>query len=88
MKEYDIGYPHSQSPRPIKKGSRVNIEIKLSPGSRGKSFMMALGPAGTGVFHTMDVGVRSFQRSLKNTVWIIILPFWRWDPKKDSFCMI
>ena len=38
MRAFDIGYPHSQSPRPIKKGNRVNIRNKIIAWEQGKEF--------------------------------------------------
>ena len=50
MKEYDIGYPHSQSPRPIKKGSRVNIQNKIIAWEQGKEFYDGSRTSGYGGF--------------------------------------
>jgi len=50
MKEYDIGYPHSQSPRPIKKGSRVNIRNKIIAWEQGQEFYDGSRTSGYGGF--------------------------------------
>jgi len=50
MREFDIGYPHSKSPRPIKKGSRVNIHNKIIAWEQGQSFYDGPRSSGYGGF--------------------------------------
>ena len=50
MKEFDIGYPHSKSPRSIKKGSRVNIRNKIVAWKQGQEFYDGSRSSGYGGF--------------------------------------
>ena len=50
MREFDVGYPHSQSPRPIKKGNRANIRNKIIAWEQGKEFYDGNRSSGYGGF--------------------------------------